>query len=168
MRACAVREWRWLAPTVLASRVSLQANNVLLTLRLVLTFEQSAVVVGGMMGVRNVTAVLGIAAAGFVIDAYGRRACGVPGLLLLAVGIFGTAAAPSVASLWAIHALLGFADGLVTTCVQTLESDLAPPESRTLTLTLTLTPTLTLTRTRTLTLTRPTRRLEWRRASGVR
>ena len=40
MRACAVREWRWLAPTVLASRVSLQANNVLLTLRLVLTFEQ--------------------------------------------------------------------------------------------------------------------------------
>ena len=52
------------------------------------------------MGVRNVTAVLGIAAAGFVIDAYGRRACGVPGLLLLAVGIFGTAAAPSVASLW--------------------------------------------------------------------
>ena len=97
------------------------------------------------MGVRNVTAVLGIAAAGFVIDAYGRRACGVPGLLLLAVGIFGTAAAPSVASLWAIHALLGLADGLVTTCVQTLESDLAPPESRTLTLTLTLTPILTLT-----------------------
>lgn len=132
VRACAVREWRWLAPTVLASRVSLQANNVLLTLRLVLTFEQSAVVVGGMMGVRNVTAVLGIAAAGFVIDAYGRRACGVPGLLLLAVGIFGTAAAPSVAHLWAIHAVLGVADGLVTTCLQTLESDLAPPESRTL------------------------------------
>ena len=63
-----------------------------------------------MIGVRNVTAVLGIAAAGLVMDAYGRRACGVPGLVLLAVGIFGTAAAPSVASLWAIHALLGLAD----------------------------------------------------------
>ena len=55
-----------------------------------------------------------------------------PGLLLLAVGILGTAAAPSVPHLWAIHALLGLADGLVTTCLQTLESDLAPPESRTL------------------------------------
>ena len=132
VRACAVREWRWLAPTVLASRMSLQANNVLLTLRLVLTFEQSAIVVGGMVAVRNVTAVLGIAAAGFVIDAYGRRACGVPGLLLLAVGILGTAAAPSVSHLWAVHAVLGVADGMVTTCLQTLESDLAPPESRTL------------------------------------
>lgn len=132
VRACAVREWRWLAPTVLASRMSLQANNVLLTLRLVLTFEQGAVAVGGMLGVRNVTAVLGIAAAGFVIDAYGRRACGVPGLLLLAVGILGTAVAPSVNYLWGVHVLLGVADGLVTTCLQTLESDLAPRESRTL------------------------------------
>ena len=131
-RACAVREMRWAVPFVMAARMSLQAITVLLTLRLVLTFEQSAVVVGAMGALRNVASVLGIAASGFIMDSRGRKAVGVPGLLLLVISILGTAAAPSAGYLWAIHGLLGAADGLVTPCIQTLQADLAPQQSRSL------------------------------------
>lgn len=68
--------------------------------------------------------------AGVVMDKYGRKAAGVPSLLLLAAGLALAGAASSAWMLVLASALLGIGNGLSSGLVQTVGQDAAPARAR--------------------------------------
>ena len=68
--------------------------------------------------------------AGVVMDKYGRKAAGVPSLLLLAAGLALAGAASSAWMLGLASALLGIGNGMSSGLVQTVGQDAAPPRAR--------------------------------------
>ncbi|MFF2088166.1 MFS transporter [Nocardia sp. NPDC058176] len=83
-----------------------------------------------IFGIAGAVDVLMSYPAGIWLDRYGRRAIGVPAMILFAAGYAALPFAGSVAGLTAVAVLLGFANGLSNGVIMTVGADVAPPGQR--------------------------------------
>lgn len=83
-----------------------------------------------LFGVAGAVDVLMSYPSGIWLDRFGRRAIGVPSMILFGIGYAALPFAGSVAGLAGVAVLLGFANGLSNGVIMTVGADIAPPGRR--------------------------------------
>lgn len=90
----------------------------------------SAAAISLVFGIAGAVDVLMSYPAGVWLDRYGRRATGIPSLLLFAAGYAVLPLTSSVVGLGVVAVLLGFANGMSNGLIMTVGTDIAPPDRR--------------------------------------
>ncbi|MGW4535519.1 MFS transporter [Nocardia sp. NPDC004340] len=90
----------------------------------------SAPAIGLIFGIAGAVDVLLSYPSGIWLDRYGRRATGIPSLLLFALGYTTLPLATTAAGLCVIAVILGIANGLSNGLIMTVGSDVAPPSAQ--------------------------------------